>query len=185
MMLSRHVASWNYLLNYATTSTVWLVLVQDTDKIHVTSHGYDRPALLGTCKRIRSEALIIFYCENTFSIHMPDCDSDALMKWCDTLRALQLDMESMRANPDIGHGDLIRWKHIKVWGERVHAREAPSFKVTPRWMAHGGRTPAEVAIVEVLWTATRLREQPWSLVEELLDEKSALLQAVLPEWFRD
>lgn len=52
----------------------------DLNDISVDQDGYDRPALLQTCKQIRAEGLKIFYYENRFSIDCKDYRMDLLLK---------------------------------------------------------------------------------------------------------
>ncbi|KAK4575259.1 hypothetical protein LTR86_001111 [Recurvomyces mirabilis] len=72
-----------------------LTLVQAED-IPVTSTGYERPAILSTCRTIRKEAFKLYYSGNRFACQPPSYDISPIQKLLEPLKGMKNTTETMR-----------------------------------------------------------------------------------------
>ncbi|KAM3420438.1 hypothetical protein BST61_g3711 [Cercospora zeina] len=113
----------------------------DEDRIIVTDFGHERPALLQTCRKIRTEALKIYYYENSFRIDMNSYDSTLLARFTQKLRDLGLETHSAKPAKEyvecyLRYGDREpNWANLLQWMKFVHGGLVPPRKLTPaeRW----------------------------------------------------
>ncbi|KAF7186355.1 hypothetical protein HII31_12286 [Pseudocercospora fuligena] len=149
-----------------------VLLTDDRAPIIVSSRGYEKPALLQTCKEVRREAFSIFYYENQFGIEVPDYDIAIPMKFMDSLNQIWRLPRSHSLRIKVRQ-DKITAHYLQIssrpnWSNlmtqmRVYHRG--SLRVAPggpiQAYISGRRDGMRLAISAMSHTSVMLKDQPW------------------------
>ncbi|WPB02075.1 uncharacterized protein RHO25_006709 [Cercospora beticola] len=164
----------------------------EEDRIIVTEFGHERPALLQTCKKIRNEALKIYYYENSFRIDMNSYDSALLARFTRKLRDLGLETHSAKPAKEyvecyLRYGDREpNWANLLQWMKFVHSGLVPPRKLTPaeRW-ASGRHSTVRIVISSMNNMVRCLADRPWEEVKKLLEDQRVVLATTNARWMDD
>ncbi|KAK4610364.1 hypothetical protein CLAFUW4_13772 [Fulvia fulva] len=177
----------NRIYQYAITG------LTESEPIDVTIRGIPEPELLRTCKRIRSEAISIYYCENHFRCIASSFDSAVHFGFAQEMisinRSHQVDFQ-LKPLPMCSEGP-VSWPNLKLWVQRLHSKELgflrdmglgrPRAETTAQPGA--GIRAAEVIMMSGIFSlALDLRETPWSVVEGILENSDAALATLDAAW---
>ena len=161
-----------------------LALVQEGDIVY-NKDGYARPAVLNTCKKIRSEALKIFYYENTFISTISNYDVTAVEKFYQLEVTIGLTSAKVQTFTQVS-GYPTSWARLLRWLRVFHA--AKRFAQSTRIANLGTSIAVDMApyiVAGMFDTARMLRGQPWAIVEDILTVQRAMLDAVDAAWLED
>jgi len=144
------------------------------------------PDLLFVCRAIRTEALCMFYAENTFHLDTINCDSDldhrAIGRTRHMIQRERLQISNLKYqlrvtvnNPD--------WAALKVWVRRVYDKS-----VVNRFLKGGVARPARdlfKALMNGLFTmVAEMRDAGvrWEVVEKMVDAQHEAFVFADPRW---
>ncbi|KAK4610749.1 hypothetical protein CLAFUW4_13990 [Fulvia fulva] len=82
--------------------------------------GYIRPALLNTCKAIRSEALKIYYYENSFHTDVWAYNASGMYRFRTSLEPIGVNYEKIEEMTTTCF-DLASWSNLMEWLRQYHA----------------------------------------------------------------
>lgn len=158
-------------------------------KIAVTAHGLREPALLSTCRPIRTEAASIFYYENTFAIDNNNYNSDALRRWAKKSRQISTQLLSSGRPAAVRscRSERPNWPNLERWLKCVYYRSVLSVDKYPRLRplsaCRGTSQPnrkKQAALVSLLFKRVlKLRERSTAWVEVVKARKLQALRVAL------
>lgn len=91
-------------------------------KVNITrEHGIPEPALLSTCKKIRKEAIGIFYHDNTFQLTARSHHPAVNLMWTRKVRSLRRQGGSIPRFPSTQHVGKRNWHNLKGMLREMHA----------------------------------------------------------------
>ena len=155
------------------------VVYKDAGSILINSNVFPEPGLILTCKKLREEALPIYYLDNTFTVDVGDWDSTPLL-------AMQL---KGRLFHKLGAGDMFNiigtfqpdWHNLHLWVYRV--RLYGEIMVPPKLYDGSSLTAITLRVVEnLLKLVLELQDLPWSRVGRLVSENRRTLVAIDRRW---
>lgn len=157
----------------------------DDNPVPVTTQGYNRSSLLGTCRRIRRETFTLFYEESIFLVRTVDYNRDNLYAWKTLLRSgivcpTSLKWMTMCSNrtPD--------WANVLTWARRRHEdRWMHPMRSPEALKAAGNRDKTKFALGAMFQMVAAMRDQPWPLVERTLVQMRPMLEAIDARWGQD
>lgn len=136
--------------------------------------GIPEPGLLAACKTIRDEAIAIYYKQNWFELTIDTFDSAPLVLW----KAKKI---SMLKQYNLQLDDRIyvewttvrrNWKNFMLWMQRAH--QGLVLDVSELRLEHFRESPEDSSewepIIALLKMVERMRNQPWAMVEKLVDD---------------
>ncbi|EME77876.1 uncharacterized protein MYCFIDRAFT_179346 [Pseudocercospora fijiensis CIRAD86] len=94
----------------------------EKNALEVTADGYRRPALLNTCREIRSETLKIWYYGSRFKISVYDFNSDTIFRFTSSVRAFGIRLSLVNCRCNYYHNPPS-WTNLVCWLRRYHAKE--------------------------------------------------------------
>ncbi|CAK4027028.1 Hypothetical predicted protein [Lecanosticta acicola] len=163
-------------------------------KITVTASGFDIEGLVNTCSQIRGETLCIFYGEGLFQIQVPNWNSDALSSFTrhildpqTLLGRLSDSNASVRYTVDFYTQRVLtpNWKNLLEWTRRVHQGAITRPGTSSEASARRGDSSIVTTVFAMMCTACELRDQPWSLAEQVSTHYRAILASLDGRWMID
>lgn len=177
---------------------IYRLVLCKNDAIVVSSTGYEREWLLSACKKVRREALKIYYYENVFQIQVHKWKSD---NWLAFERSnKQLGIKGSRTIQNaLSEGEQLdglkidigitstepSWKNLLEWMRRVHAGNLPGPTKPPRSDVQLPRSVKFLRFETMIFTARELAKQPWSSVQRILCGHRALLGQEDSRWLEE
>ncbi|KAI5361515.1 hypothetical protein Slin15195_G126300 [Septoria linicola] len=168
---------------------IYRLLLKFPASVQVTLSGHDRPAIVCTSKTIRSEALGIFYLENSFHFSIHDLESDNFARFTEVTKALKLQRRGLRFSPRTQYTVLwvvSHWDHLLLWLKRYHAQEVHHVAAKLSRTLAAARDQDYAVVAGMFVVAKALRgDQPWSVVERIFNAQRPVLAALDAEWAKD
>lgn len=156
-------------------------------KVNITrEHGIPEAALLSTCKKIRKEAIGIFYHDNNFQLTARSHHPAVNLMWTKKIRSLRRQGVSIPRFPSTQHVGKRSWTNLKWMLREMHAGNIRS-----AWMlephTRGLTDPLEYSkflpflesMVEGMYYL------PWRHAEEIINTLRACLIALHVDWASD
>lgn len=177
---------------------IYRLVLCKNDSIVVSSTGYEREGLLSVCKKVRQEALKIYYYENTFHIEVHKWNSDNWLAFERVTKQLGI-KRSRKKQGSLGEGEQLdkltvdiwftskepSWKNLLKWMRRVHAGRLPGPTKPPQGDTPIPRSLTMIGFEIMIFTARKLTKQPWSSVRLILDCHRAILGHDDSRWLED
>lgn len=179
-----------------------LVLVQDSN-IEMSAPAFRRPGLLDVSRKIRSEALAIYYYENRFRCLLPDYDPVLYVRWIAAMKKIGLQTDN--AMPESQHvkcriafihgqdpdkGSLPNWINFSKHMKHIYDGDLPSFSVGAvqayeqvkgkTTLPKRSETVAKAAMADLVKRTRKVFS--WEEVTELLEGQRAILAVTDERW---
>lgn len=159
---------------------IWEYAVIDSNVIAIDD-GWHEPGLLLACKQIRNEARPFFYCQNSFTAHPTEYNSDIYIPVTKRYRELQ---KSCGIRLPYTSAAVVtlgpNWSNVLEWLRRFHAREVNQI-VLPPTRAPG--MPLDMKVVGTMFESLDyMKSTPWVEVAQVMEEHHQLLVAIDRRW---
>ncbi|KAK5111956.1 hypothetical protein LTR85_011703 [Meristemomyces frigidus] len=150
------------------------LLEQET--VHVDDN-LRRPALLDTCRQIRSEALRLWYTENAFLFTIHDCDGTVADKFLCSLRMLPINDSKLHAR--YVYTGVANWKNLKAWA-KLDWSDKRQLNLEPS-SSNGGSPEADM-IAAVSGFVGEMLDKSWEEVDTALERLRATVARYTKSW---
>lgn len=105
-------------------------IVDDKSLIEITKH-LKQPPLLSVNRLIRSETLVMWYCENVFDIRILDCDAMLLQAWNKNVNVVLSQTSEAIQMPGLSIIGRPHWANLVSWC-RLPLTIVPGTKENPK-----------------------------------------------------
>lgn len=179
---------------------IYMMVLTNPSTIRMTPTGYERPALLNTCKAIRAEAIAVYYYNNKFRISVSQYSPAPFIKLykvfesinrtlgTNTLVAKKLQLTTEFAD------DTPHWANLMGYLKYVFEGGRRMFGYSPEhvWKKSGqfgvglNGTGEKMMVASMVVLCKHMRgNSPWKVVERVLKDQRTLLVALDRRWAVD
>jgi len=160
---------------------IWAAAVVQVDPIGVDSVSTKPPSLLGVCRQIRSEAIGIWYNENSFGFAIQDCDGSYMLAWTKHFHEHDDDDREL-CSVQHCHDGSPNWANLIKWARGLYEIDGYS-----QIREDGSDEDDWEAVVDsvhgIVWDAVRKEPPiPWLDVARILDHLHYAVKASDPRW---
>lgn len=145
--------------------------------VFVSVRGYERSALLATCKIIRNEATSIYHHENEFRLDSFEFSPDVPHRFFKSLSKMKLKLGKMATSRPVFSGTW-KWENVLDTMRLIHSKAMPGFGDVRMKDSVGDIDSTTMLLIGMFLRVDKLAGQSWELVKGLLEDQKAVMMVV-------